>query len=154
MKKKIAKIKVFAPASVSNLGAGFDIFGMAIEGPGDVVELKRNVNKGLRIPVITGDGGVLSKDPELNTAGVAIKAFLTAINEPMNFDITLRKRMPLGSGMGSSAASAVAAVFAANELTGRPMSKQDLVQYAMQGEKIASGTIHADNIAPSMLFTS
>jgi homoserine kinase len=151
LKKKLISVEVFAPASVANLGSGFDIFGMAIAGPGDVIRIEHNAGKGLRIRSISGDNGQLSKHPEENTAGVALMAFLNAIGVPQNFDLWIKKKMPLGSGMGSSAASAVAAVFAANTLLGSPMQKKELVRWAMEGERVASGAAHADNIAPSML---
>ena len=115
------------------------------------ISLSQNSGKGLCIKTITGDKGLLSKKLDENTATVALKAFLNEDNEPNNFDIRIHKKMPLGSGMGSSAASAVGAVYAANVLLGSPMKKEELIQWAMEGEKVASGVAHADNIAPSML---
>ncbi len=144
-------IHVFAPASSANLGSGFDVFGLAIDGPGDYVRMERTTTGKVRICSIKGDGGRLSKVPEQNTAGVALMAFLSAIDERSGMDVYLQKKLPLGSGLGSSAASAVAAVFAANELLGRPMNKRQLVRWAAEGERVASGSVHADNIAPSML---
>ncbi|MFM7217528.1 MAG: homoserine kinase [Bacteroidota bacterium] len=151
MAKPKTTIEVFAPASSANLGSGFDVFGMAIEGPGDFVRLQRTARSEIRIRSIAGDHGRLSKNVEENTAGVALLSFLNAVNEHYGFDVWLKKRLPLGSGLGSSAASAVAAVFAANELLGRPMKKIQLVRWAAEGERVASGAVHADNIAPSML---
>ncbi len=148
---KYKSVTVFAPASVANLGSGFDVFGMAIEGPGDIVRIERNDKKSLRIRGIKGDKGALSKEAEQNTAGVALMAFLKEVASDFDFDIWIEKQMPLGSGMGSSAASAVAAVYAANVLLGSPLKKKDLVPLAMEGEMVASGSAHADNIAPSML---
>ncbi len=150
-KKKLNVVEVFAPASIANLGSGFDVFGLAFTGPGDIISLSQNSGKGLCIKTITGDKGLLSKKPFENTATVALRAFLKEVNEPNNFDIRIHKKMPLGSGMGSSAASAVGAVYAANVLLGSPMKKEELIQWAMEGEKVASGVAHADNIAPSML---
>lgn len=124
---------------------------MAISGPGDELRMERNDAGMIRIRSITGDGGRLSKVVEENTAGVALQEFLNALGERTGFDLQLKKKMPLGSGMGSSAASAVAAVFAANEMLGRPMKKQELIRWAAAGERVASGAVHADNIAPSML---
>ncbi len=152
MKKKMKNsVRVFAPASSANLGSGFDVFGLAFQGPGDEVQLTRNTAKGLRITSIKGDGGKLSKKITENTAGVALLAFFAETGITPDVDVQIHKRMPLGSGMGSSAASAVAAVYAANELFGKPLKKQELVRIAMEGERVASGAPHADNIAPSML---
>lgn len=144
-------ITVFAPASSANLGSGFDVFGLALQGPGDQVRLERNTSGVIRIASIKGDGRRLSRVTSENTAGVALMAFREAIGDTSGFDIHLTKQMPLGSGMGSSAASAVAAVFAANVLLGHPMNKQELVRWAAEGERVASGSVHADNIAPSMI---
>ncbi len=150
-KKQWSSIKVFAPASVANLGSGFDVFGLALTGPGDIISVANNSGKGLIIKAITGDKGLLSKVAEENTATVALKSFLQAIGKPISLDVRIHKKMPLGSGMGSSAASAVGAVFAANVLYGSPLKKAELVRWAMEGERVASGVAHADNIAPSML---
>lgn len=151
MRKSKRSVTVFAPASSANLGSGFDVFGLAVAGPGDYLRMERTASSLIRIRQITGDGGRLSMDPENNTAGVALGAYLRALGEQAGFDIWLKKKLPLGSGLGSSAASAVAAVFAANELLGRPMDKHALVRWAAEGERVASGAVHADNIAPSML---
>lgn len=144
-------ISVFAPATVANLGCGFDVMGLAIDQPGDELSLSFNREKKLVIRKITGDGGKLSYDAKKNTSTVAIQAMLNALKSKQGFDVVLKKKMPLGSGLGSSAASAVAGVFAANALLGKPFSKRDLVPFAMQGEKLASGAAHADNVAPCML---
>jgi homoserine kinase len=145
------RISVFAPATVANIGCGFDAMGLAIDEPGDVIEVERNKEKKLVIRKITGDRKKLSTDPLRNTATVAIQALLEATGIDEGFDIILHKHMPLGSGLGSSAASAVAGVFAVNELLGRPFKKDQLVKYAMEGERFASGDAHADNAGPSML---
>jgi homoserine kinase len=145
------KIKVFAPASVSNLGCGFDVFGLAIDKPGDEVILSFNHSKKLVIKEIIGDEGKLSYDARKNTTSVAIQAMLNSLKSMQGFDIILNKKMPLGSGLGSSAASAVAGVYAANILLGKPFVKKELVSFALRGEKIASGSAHADNVAPSLL---
>jgi len=144
-------IRVFAPATVANLGCGFDVMGCAIDQPGDELQLSFNRNKRLVIKTISGDGGKLSYDPKKNTSTVAIQALLNALKSKQGFDIVLDKKMPLDSGLGSSAASSVAGVYAANVLLGKPFSKKELVQFAMQGEKVASGAAHADNVAPCML---
>ncbi len=144
-------VTVFAPATVANLGSGFDVFGLAITGLGDSLRMEPNTYGGIRIRSIKGDDGKLSTDPEQNTAGVALMALLEHLGVNRGFDLWLTKKMPMGSGMGSSAASAAAAVVAANHLLGSPCSKEELVYWAMQGERIASGAAHADNVAPSIL---
>jgi homoserine kinase len=144
-------IRVFAPATVANVGCAFDVLGFALNEPGDEVILKVNGRKEVRVVSIEGDGGVLSKDPLQNTASVALKAMLTHMDSYEGFDIYLRKKMPLGSGLGSSAASAVAAIFAANELLGNPLKQQELLPFAMEGERLACGSAHADNVGPSLL---
>ncbi len=148
MKKKIT---VFAPATVANIGCGFDSMGLAIDALGDELRLELNNEKKIRIRKISGDHKKLSLDPKKNTVSVSIQALLDTLEINQGFDIYLSKKMPLGSGLGSSAASSVAGVFAANELLGQPFRKMDLVPFAMAGEKLASGTAHADNAAPSLL---
>ena len=145
------QVKVFAPATVANLGCGFDVMGCAIDEPGDELILSLNKEEKLVIKKIIGDGGKLSFDPKKNTSTVAIQSMLDKLKSKQGFDITLKKKMALGSGLGSSAASSVAGVYAANLLLSKPFSKKELVLFAMQGEKVASGAAHADNVAPSML---
>lgn len=144
-------VKVFAPASVGNVACGFDVFGFAINQPGDEVIAKLSEESKVTISKITGEGGKLPLDPEKNTAGIAIAQYLQHIESDQGIDIELHKDMPLGSGLGSSAASAVAGVVAANELLGNPLSRKDLLPFAMAGEQVASGSAHADNVAPSLL---
>ena len=148
MKKEIT---VFAPATVANLGCGFDTMGLAIDKPGDELTLIKNDEKKITIKKITGDKKMLTYNPKRNTVSVAIQAMLDALEITQGFDIYLDKKMPLGSGLGSSAASSVAGVFAANELLGSPFRRIELVPFAMEGERIASGSAHADNVAPSLL---
>ena len=143
------KIRSFAPCSVSNVACGFDTFGYAIEKWGDIVTLtKRNDNQ-LIIKEIKGAN--LSLDPLKNVATVAIQSLLEESNIKVGFDISIEKIIPPSSGLGSSACSANASVFAANELLDLKKSKKELLSSAMKGEFIASGSIHADNIAPSLL---
>ncbi|MFN3405755.1 MAG: homoserine kinase [Cytophagaceae bacterium] len=144
-------IKVFAPATVANVACGFDVLGFAVESPGDEVILKKKSSPGIKISSITGDEGRLSKDAEKNTVGVSIQRFLNHIGSKQGIEISLNKKMPLGSGLGSSAASAVAGVFAVNQLLGLPMTQQELLPFAMEGERMACGSAHADNVAPSLL---
>ncbi len=143
-------IKVFAPATVANVTCGFDILGFAVDQPGDEVILKKSDSGSVKIIEITGDGGALPLDPDKNTCGAVIKAFLKNLEIDQGIDIYLNKKMPLGSGLGSSAASSVAAIFAINELLGRPKKLAELLPYAMEGERIACGAAHADNVAPGL----
>ena len=144
-------IKVFAPATVASVASGFDVLGFALEKPGDTVELTVKQEKRVRIVKITGDKGVLPFDTKKNTAAVAVEAFLKSINYPFGIDIVLHKQMPLSSGLGSSAASSVAAVFGANILADDPLKKNELLDFTMQAEKAACGAAHGDNTAPSLL---
>jgi len=143
-------IKVFAPASVSNVGPGFDILGFALNEPGDEIILKKSSQSKLEISKITGDDGKLPYEIEKNTASVAIKSLIDKYEIPGGVSITVNKKMGLGSGLGSSAASAVGAVFAFNELFELNLSKDELLNHALAGEFVASKAIHADNVAPSL----
>lgn len=150
----ITSVKAFAPASVANVSCGFDVLAFAIHGPGDIVELSKRDKPGVEISEIEGDGGLLPKNPPIdNTAGRAAIAMIEdlGIAEKVGFSIRIKKMMPLGSGMGSSAASSVAAVVALNELLDNPYKKGDLLQFAMQGELAASGSPHADNVSASLM---
>ncbi len=145
------EVHVFAPASVANVACGFDTLGFAILRPGDDVIARFSVTSGLTISRITGDGGVLSTDPEKNTAGVAALAMMRAIGITRGIEMEIHKGIPIGSGLGSSACSAVAGVVAVNELLGRPLSKKELLPFALEGEALASGgAIHADNVGPCL----
>ncbi|MCF6271130.1 MAG: homoserine kinase [Melioribacteraceae bacterium] len=143
-------IKVFAPASVSNVGPGFDILGFALFEPGDEIILRKSLYGKLEISSITGDSGKLPYDIEKNTASVAIKSLLNKHEISQGISIEVNKKMGLGSGLGSSAASAVGAVFAANELLELNLSVEELLPHALAGEFVASKAIHADNVAPSL----
>ncbi len=144
-------IKVFASASVANVACGFDVLGFAVSEPGDELILKENHTDKLRIISITGDEGQLPLDPEKNTATVVIRSVLNHLKISRGFDIWLNKKMPLGSGLGSSAASSVAGCFAVNELLGRPLTAEELLPFAMEGERVACGSAHADNVGPALL---
>ena len=140
-------IKILAPATIANLVCGFDILGMALNHPQDEMELKLTDEPGIRIKHI--DGYDLPTEPEKNVAGVALIALLEEYgNKNIGLDVTINKIIKPGSGLGSSAASAAGAVVGANHLLKNHFSKQDLVRFAMNGEKLASGVKHADNIAP------
>jgi len=149
MKKEI---RVFAPASVTNVSCGFDIMGFALNFPGDEVILKLKENGGVKITKITGADKKLSGDPLKNTAGAALLSMADHLKFKKGIDIIIHKKMAIGSGLGSSAASAVAAVFAFNELLGKPLSKTELLPFALEGEKLTSGgRPHADNVSASLL---
>lgn len=145
-------VKVFAPASVGNIACGFDVLGFALNGPGDEVLAKPSNTKGITISKIIGAKGKLPYDPSKNTASVAAMAVLKLLGrEDVGVDLEIRKKMPFGSGLGSSAASAVAGAMAINELFRRPLEKKDLLQCALLGEQLSSeGARNIDNIAPSL----
>jgi homoserine kinase len=145
------KIRAFAPATVANVSCGFDIFGFAVDQPGDEVVLTLTKDKDVTITTITGDEGKLSKDPQKNTAGVGVLTFLESVGLKQGVSIELHKKLPLGSGMGSSAASSVAALVGINKLMGEPLNKKELLPFAMEAERVACGAAHADNVAPSLL---
>ncbi|MEO8399227.1 MAG: homoserine kinase [Ignavibacteriaceae bacterium] len=148
MKKEI---KVFAPASVTNVSCGFDIMGFAIDWPGDELILRIKDKPGIIISKITGDDGRLPLLTETNTAGVSLKAMAEHLNFKKGIEIEIHKKMSLGSGLGSSAASAVASVFALNEILSKPLTKNELLSFALEGEKLTcGGTPHADNVSASL----
>lgn len=140
-----------APATVANVSCGFDIFGFAVDNPGDEVTVLLRNEPGIEITDIIGDNGRLPRDAERNTAGVAVRKFLEFTNNDMGVSIVLKKNLPLGSGMGSSAASAAAALLAINHLTGDRLTRRELLPFAMEAERVACGSAHADNAAPSLL---
>ncbi len=145
-------IKTFAPASVGNIGIGFDILGLALERPGDEVIASKSNTPGVRIANITGAGGKLPFDPEKNTAGVAALRLLEHLGAAsQGIELEIHKKMPIGSGLGSSAASAAAAVLAVSELLRTGMSKRELLPFAQKGEQVATGSNQLDNVAPSLL---
>ena len=143
-------VRAFAPATVSNVACGFDVLGFAIDEPGDEVAAELSPEPGVVLAEVTGDGGRLPRDPEKNTAGVAVRALLDAVGEDRGVVLRLRKNMPLSSGLGSSAASAVAAVWAANRLLELDAPHDVLLRCAMAGEAVASGSAHPDNAAPCL----
>jgi homoserine kinase len=139
-------VTVQCPATVANLVCGFDILGMALESPFDLMEV-RLLDEPL-VTVTSRDGFPLPADPAQNTAGAPLLAMLEELGRPIGFAVTIDKKIKPGSGIGSSAASAAGAVVAANHLLKDIFSKEDLVRFALFGEKVASGVKHADNIAP------
>lgn len=142
-------VRVFSPASVSNVGPGFDMMGFALEKPGDSLIVKFNNIKSLRI--VNNSGVTLPEDPLKNVATVALQSLLNNLNTSQGFDLIFEKKINPGSGVGSSAASCNASVFGANILLNSPFTPKELIPFALEGEIIASGSLHADNIAPGML---
>lgn len=165
------EIKIFCPATIANLSCGFDVLGLCLSTAGDEMIVRKSDKKGIRITKIMGAD--LPLDTEKNVAGVAALAMLKSIKKvgdkyipvdfevnfetanqfdsDFGFEIEIYKNIKAGSGIGSSAASSAGAVFGINELLGRPFSRKELVLFAMQGEKLASGNAHADNVAPCLL---
>jgi homoserine kinase len=145
----MSDITAFAPATVSNVACGFDVLGFPLEAPGDEVTV-RLIESGVRIDSIDGDGGRLPRDAAKNTAGVAVLALLTKLGERRGVALRIRKGLPLSSGLGGSAASAVAAVVAADAALGSHSSTETLISCALEGERLGAGSAHADNVAPSI----
>lgn len=139
-------VKIFAPATIANLVCGFDVLGLALNDPYDVMEVTLSEMPGIKIKHT--DNFNLPTIPEENVAGVALLELMLETNNTFGFEIIIDKHIKPGSGLGSSAASAAGVVVAANHLLGNKFSKEDLVRFAMAGEKLASGVKHADNISP------
>ncbi len=146
----LTDVTAFAPATVANVAIGFDILGHTVEAIGDRVRVRRTDERGVRIVAIDGIAGALPVEPERNTAGRAVQAMHEDLGLDHGFEMEIDKGIPLASGLGGSAASAVAAVVAANALLAEPLPPLRLLRYAMQGEIVASGSAHLDNIAPSL----
>jgi len=146
----LERASAFAPASVGNVAIGFDILGFAIDTLGDRVTVSRRASPGVEVTAVRGIAGDLPRDARDNTAGRALLALEEAVRPAFGFSLEIDKGIPVGSGLGGSAASAVGAVVAANALLPRPVSRLELLQFAMAGEAVASGARHADNIAPSL----
>jgi homoserine kinase len=145
-------IKVFAPATVANVVCGFDVLGFAVNEPGDEVEMRITSTPGVTIKRITGDGGKLPLDAAKNTVSASVQHYLQHINRlDVGVEIELHKKMPIGSGLGSSSASTVAGLFAINKLMGDLLTAKELVPFAMKGEELACGYGHADNVAPAIM---
>jgi homoserine kinase len=145
----MTEIKLFCPATIANLSCGFDVLGLCLATAGDEMIVRKSDVKGVRITKIVGAD--LPLETENNVAGVAALAMLEEVETEFGFEIEIYKHIKAGSGIGSSAASSAGAVFGINELLGRPFTRKELVKFAMQGEKLASGNAHADNVAPALL---
>ncbi len=145
-------VHVFAPATVANMVCGFDILGFALHEPGDEVIMRRVDRPGVHLVTITGDDGRLPREAEKNTVSASVMTFLQYIGKTdLGVEIELHKHMPIGSGLGSSAASTVAGLFAINALCGNPLSRRELLPFTLKGEELACGHGHADNVAPALL---
>ncbi len=145
------RVKAFSPATVANIGVGFDVLGMAVDAPGDVVIAERREQPGVEIVEITGDGGKLPYGADKNTASLAASAVLSQIGEEgYGVRLWVEKGLPLASGLGSSAASAVAAAVATNALFGDMLLREDLLPAVLAAESVIAGR-HADNVAPALL---
>ncbi len=142
-------IKIFSPATVSNVACGFDVLGFCLNSIGDEMVVRKTKEKGIRISKIEG-GYDLPYESKINVAGVSALALIEDAKPDCGFEIEIYKKIKPGSGIGSSSASASGSVFAINELLGRPYSKNQLTRFAIKGEALASGSEHADNIAPGI----
>lgn len=142
------EIRVFSPATVANVNCGFDLLGFALEGIGDEILLRKVPQKGIKIVHI--EGADLPLEASKNVAGVAGMALLEHVKADYGFEIEIKKGIPLGSGIGGSAASAAAVVFGINQFLETPLSLQELAYFGMKGEAVASGNEHADNVAPAI----
>ncbi len=146
------EIKVFAPATVANVVCGFDVLGFAVNEPGDEVTMRLVDEPGVRLLKITGDDGRLPLDSAKNTVSASVQHYLNHLNRlDVGVEIELHKKMPIGSGLGSSSASTVAGLFAINQLMGNLLTAKELVPFAMKGEELACGYGHADNVAPALM---
>src|SRR5436853_252617 len=146
MNPPMESVTAFAPATVSNVACGFDVLGFALDAPGDEVTA-RVAPAGVVIDGITGDRGRLPREAAKNTAGVAAQALLTFLGETRGVGLTIAKGLPLSSGLGGSAASAVAAVVAVDALFGARTPLETLMACAFEGERLGAGSAHGDNIA-------
>lgn len=143
------RVKAFAPATVANLGVGFDVLGLAVDAPGDIVTVALQDKPDVKIIDIQGDQGKLPRNPAKNTAAIAASAVLRLAEAPYGLHIWIEKGLPLASGLGSSAASAVAAAVATNAALGEPLQREELLEAVLEAEAAVSGR-HADNVAPAL----
>jgi len=145
---KMNEIKIFSPATIANVSCGFDVLGLALDTVGDEMIIRKVTKPGVAITKIIGQD--LPLETHKNVAGVAALALLAETESDFGFEIEINKRIKPGSGIGSSAASSAGAVWAINELLDKPFSVLDLVRFAMEGERLATGVAHADNVAPAL----
>ena len=142
-------VRLFSPATISNLSCGFDVLGLCLETIGDYMEIIKSKRKGIYITSIIGEK--IPYDVKKNVAGVASEALIDSLKLDFGFEIKIDKKIKPGSGIGSSAASSVGAVVGINHLLGNPFKLKELIPYALEGEKLACGSEHADNVAPAIL---
>ena len=142
-------VRLFSPATISNLSCGFDVLGLCLETIGDYMEIIKSKKKGIYITSIIGEK--IPYDVKKNVAGVASEALIDSLKPDFGFEIKIDKKIKPGSGIGSSAASSVGAVVGINYLLGNPFKPEELIPYALEGEKLACGSEHADNVAPAIL---
>ena len=142
-------VRLFSPATISNLSCGFDVLGLCLETIGDYMEIIKSKKKGIYISSIIGEK--IPYDIKKNVAGVASEALIDSLKPDFGFEIKIDKKIKPGSGIGSSAASSVGAVVGINHLLGNPFKLKELIPYALEGEKLACGSKHADNVAPAIL---
>jgi homoserine kinase len=142
-------IRVFCPGTIANVSCGFDVLGLSLAGVGEYMTVTQTPTKGITISEITGQD--LPLETAKNVAGVSGLALLEALGSEAGFDIKIEKKIKAGSGIGSSAASSAGAVWAINHLLGNPYTTIELIPFAMEGERLASGVAHADNVAPALL---
>lgn len=142
------EIKIFCPATIANISCGFDVLGVALDSVGDEMIVRKVANEGIKITKLTGQD--LPMETLNNVAGVAGLALMEKSDYQGGFEIEIYKKIKAGSGIGSSAASSSGAVWAINQLLDKPFSTLELVQFAMEGERLASGVAHADNVAPAL----
>lgn len=142
-------VRLFSPSTISNLSCGFDVLGLCLETIGDYMEITKSKKKGIYITSIIGEK--VPYEVKKNVAGVASEALIDSLNPDFGFEIKIDKKIKPGSGIGSSAASSVGAVVGINHLLGNPFKPEELIPYALEGEKLACGSEHADNVAPAIL---
>ena len=145
------RVHAFAPATSANVSCGFDLFGLAINDLGDEVIAEKKDSPGVTIVDITGDDSRLPRDPKENAVSYPVIKLLEHLNIEQGIALTLHKKLPLGSGLGSSSASSAASLTAVNTLLGSPLTKEELIPFAMEGERLVCGAAHADNVAPAIL---
>ena len=143
------EIRIFCPATIANVSCGFDVLGLCLDSIGDEMVIRKSPEKGVKILKI--EGQQLPLDAQNNVAGVAILEMLKSIKIDFGFEIEIVKKIKPGSGIGSSAASSAGAVYGVNKLLGEPFTLKELIPFAMEGEKLASGALHADNVSPALL---
>ncbi|MBT7913789.1 homoserine kinase, partial [Candidatus Bathyarchaeota archaeon] len=147
----IKQIRVYAPGSIANLGPGFDVFGVALEGLGDIIVLKKSPEPGVKIDVQGVGADKIPSDPEKNSSGAILNHVIEQYEPRHGFNVEIRKGIPPGTGMGSSGASAAATTVAVNEMLKLRLSDRELVKLAALGEGAVAGAPHADNVAASLL---